>query len=243
MVESPAPFHGSRRGGLQPAGLHVQPAGLHPQLGAVAAYAAVPCKSSTTVPCNANVAVPCNANAAVPFNAYAAVPCNANAIVRCDMTAAVPCKASTTVPCQASAAIRTFAFHRLALALWFLALIALSVPSLADEIDFNRDVKPILSENCFYCHGQDDNHRMADLRLDQSAAAVDAGALVPGSSLTSPLIERILSDDPDLRMPPADSNRTLTDTQKEILKRWIDQGAKYEAHWAFASPESRLAPA
>jgi hypothetical protein len=117
-----------------------------------------------------------------------------------------------------------------------------SLLATADEIDFNRDVKPILSENCFFCHGQDANHRQGDLRLDQAESAIGSGAIVPGSSQTSPLIERILSDDPETRMPPSESNRSLTDAQKEILKRWVDQGAKFETHWAFVPPRRAEVP-
>lgn len=124
---------------------------------------------------------------------------------------------------------------------WALCLI-LAFPTDADELDFNRDVKPILSENCFFCHGQDENNRMADLRLDHSDSAIALGAIVPRSSATSEMIRRILSSDPDLRMPPADSNRNLTDSQKEILKQWIDQGAKYDAHWAFIAPRRAEVP-
>ena len=130
--------------------------------------------------------------------------------------------------------------HSIAIA-WLLCLI-LAQPTAADELDFNRDVKPILSENCFFCHGQDENNRMADLRLDQAEPAVDSGAIVPGSSATSEMIRRIVSSDDGLRMPPADSNRKLTDSQKEILKQWIDQGAKYEAHWAFIAPRRSEVP-
>ena len=92
---------------------------------------------------------------------------------------------------------------------------------LADEVSFNRDIRPVLSENCFYCHGQDPKKREADLRLDVRSAAIEAGAIAPGQLSESSLIERITSDDPDLMMPPADSNRKLSVAQKNLLKRWV----------------------
>jgi hypothetical protein len=103
-------------------------------------------------------------------------------------------------------------------------------------IDFNRDIRPILSENCFYCHGQDGNKREADLRLDDRAAAVRAGAIVPGDPGASTMLERIHSTDPDVLMPPPSSNRRLSAEQKKLLDRWIGEGAGYEPHWAFTAP-------
>ena len=106
----------------------------------------------------------------------------------------------------------------------------------SDKIDFNRDIRPILSENCFYCHGQDANKREADLRLDVRTAALEHDAFVPGDPESSTLIERILSSDPDMQMPPPKSNRRLTDEQKVLLERWIAEGAEYVPHWAFTTP-------
>ncbi|MBL8889100.1 MAG: PSD1 domain-containing protein [Planctomycetaceae bacterium] len=103
-------------------------------------------------------------------------------------------------------------------------------------IDFNREIRPILSENCFYCHGQDANHRAADLRLDVAEAAFSFGAIVPHDPEASPLIERILDTDPETQMPPPSSNRSLSSEQKELLRRWIAQGAPYQQHWAFIPP-------
>jgi len=107
----------------------------------------------------------------------------------------------------------------------------------ATEVDFNRDVRPILSEACFQCHGPDEEHREADLRLDVAANAFakldDHYAIVPGNLLESSVVERITTTDADLLMPPPDSERKLTPAQIEILKQWIQQGAKYEQHWAF----------
>ncbi|HEX8913868.1 MAG TPA: DUF1549 domain-containing protein, partial [Humisphaera sp.] len=124
-------------------------------------------------------------------------------------------------------------------ALAFLAFLLLVPPaaraagSAPAKVDFNRDVRPILSENCFYCHGQDPNHRKADLRLDVRDEAVRLKAIAPGKPDKSGLVERIVSHDPDEQMPPPKSNRTLSAAQKEMLKRWVAEGAEYQPHWAF----------
>ena len=110
-------------------------------------------------------------------------------------------------------------------------------------IDFNRDIRPILSENCFYCHGQDGNKRQADLRLDNRDAALAARAIVPGDPGASSAIERINSTDADVVMPPPSSNRKLTPEQRELLARWIAGGADYKKHWAFETPQRPRPPA
>jgi hypothetical protein len=106
----------------------------------------------------------------------------------------------------------------------------------AEEIQFNRDVRPILSENCFACHGPDSTHRKANLRLDLRPEAVAAKAIVPGDADASQLISRIRANDPDLVMPPPDSHRTLSDQQKETLQQWITEGAVYQNHWSYEAP-------
>ncbi len=98
-------------------------------------------------------------------------------------------------------------------------------------VDFNRQIRPILSQNCFVCHGPDADQRQADLRLDTPQGA--AAALQPGESEASELYLRITSDDPDLQMPPPDSKRTLTAAQMKLVKRWIDSGAQWGDHWSF----------
>ena len=118
----------------------------------------------------------------------------------------------------------------------FLFSLFASATVAAAPLSFNRDIRPILSENCFYCHGQDPNHREADLRLDVREAALEAAAIVPGKPEKSLLVEHIFSSDRDELMPPPKSNRTLTAEQKEKLKRWIAEGAVYEEHWAFIPP-------
>ena len=111
------------------------------------------------------------------------------------------------------------------------------------RLDFNRDIRPILSENCFYCHGQDGNKRQADLRLDRRDDAVAKKALVPGDLDASELIQRIRSTNPDELMPPPNSNRRLTDVQKELLERWVREGGEYLDHWAFVAPVRPPEPA
>lgn len=116
-------------------------------------------------------------------------------------------------------------------------------PPVPAKIEFNRDVRPILSDNCFYCHGPDPKHREADLRLDMRDEAVAAKALVPGKAGESEVMARILTDDEDDLMPPPDSHKKLTQRQKEILKKWIDQGAGYQQHWAYEKPAKAAVPA
>ncbi len=112
-----------------------------------------------------------------------------------------------------------------------------------DRLNFNRDIRPILSENCFYCHGQDANKRQADLRLDVHDSAVASGAIVPGQVADSGLIQRIHSENPDDLMPPPNSNRRLSPEQKKLLERWIAEGAEYAPHWAYVAPVRPAEPA
>ena len=111
------------------------------------------------------------------------------------------------------------------------------------EINFNRDIRPILSENCFYCHGQDPNKRQGELRLDVRDAAIKAEAIVPKDTAASSLVERINSQDPETQMPPPKSNRRLSPEQKQLLERWIAEGAQYSTHWAFETPTRPAEPA
>ena len=104
-----------------------------------------------------------------------------------------------------------------------------------------ENVRPILSNNCLLCHGPDEEGLEAGLRLDQKESAtkeLDSGevAVVPGKSKLSELIARVTTDDEDLRMPPADHGARLTADQIEVLRQWIDQGAKYAKHWSYAKP-------
>ena len=129
-----------------------------------------------------------------------------------------------------------------------LSLVSATAFSSEDEaIDFNRDIRPILSENCYHCHGPDANTRDADLRLDEEAASrKDLGgyvAIKPGDPDNSEAWIRIDHDDPDELMPPPKSKRALTAAQKDLLKRWIESGAEYEEHWAYVSPKRPEVPA
>jgi len=125
------------------------------------------------------------------------------------------------------------------------ALLPLSTASAAvpEKILFNRDVRPILSDNCFFCHGPDPKHRKAKLRLDVREEAIAKDAFIPGDAAKSALVERLFTTEPDDLMPPADSHKKLTADQKEILKRWIAQGANYQQHWSYEPPQKAPAPA
>ena len=103
-------------------------------------------------------------------------------------------------------------------------------------IRFNDRVRPILSENCFSCHGPDAASRKGDLRLDERDSAVDSGAVVPGNVAESDLIARITSDDPDLKMPPPETGKEVTAEDRAVLEAWIANGANWEAHWSFIAP-------
>ncbi|MCX6837608.1 MAG: PSD1 and planctomycete cytochrome C domain-containing protein [Verrucomicrobia bacterium] len=108
-------------------------------------------------------------------------------------------------------------------------MLMLAVPLAgAADLSFNRDIRPILSDNCFYCHGPDKNNRKGDLRLDVREELIKLGPQT--------LIERINTTDADDLMPPAESHKKLSARQKDTLKQWIAEGAKYEAHWAFVPP-------
>lgn len=110
-----------------------------------------------------------------------------------------------------------------------------------DKLKFNQDIRPILSENCFHCHGPDEDARAAELQLDTFEGATD-WAIVPGNAEESEVISRIFSDDPDLVMPPPESERALTAKQKEQLKQWVNQGASYQKHWSFNPVETVQVP-
>lgn len=121
-------------------------------------------------------------------------------------------------------------------------------PTAQDEVRFNRDVRPILSQSCFKCHGPDEETRESGLRLDQREAALgeaDSGelAIVPGSPEMSELIRRIRSTDEFEQMPPPSVHTQLTEAQKETLEKWVAAGAKYEEHWSFLPPQQVEPPA
>ena len=125
---------------------------------------------------------------------------------------------------------------------------ARAMPAIPDQIDYNRDVRPILSDNCFACHGPDKNTRKADLRLDTKEGALAALAegghvVVAGKPGESELYKRIVTDDEDDLMPPPKSNKVLTERQVAILKKWIEQGAQWKGHWAYLPVQRPAVPA
>jgi len=115
-------------------------------------------------------------------------------------------------------------------------------PAPATKVQFNRDIRPILSDNCFACHGPDHNKRQANLRLDQRDSALEHGAIVPGNTAKSKLVERVLSANPAMQMPPASFNKKLTPAQKDLLVRWIKEGAEYQMFWAYVTPKRPAVP-
>ncbi|MBD3676269.1 MAG: DUF1553 domain-containing protein [Planctomycetaceae bacterium] len=148
---------------------------------------------------------------------------------------------SHTTPCPAM-------MIRSILALCVIGL-CFSSPAIGEEtpkLSYARDVRPILSTNCFQCHGPDDKTREADLRLDEPESAFSSedrsAAIIPGKPGESELVARITSEDEFLQMPPADSKKSITPEQIEILKQWIAQGAEYEKHWAFIPPQRPQVP-
>jgi hypothetical protein len=105
------------------------------------------------------------------------------------------------------------------------------------SIDFNRDIRPILSDTCFTCHGPDDKQRKAGLRFDtRDGAFSKPGVIVPGNSSASRLFQRIGAERPEVRMPPPESGHSLTSNQIDLIGRWIDEGARWETHWAYIPP-------
>ena len=125
-------------------------------------------------------------------------------------------------------------------ALW-IALVS-AAPGQEEPVQFNRDIRPILAENCFACHGPDARQRKGDLRLDQAAEARKK-AIDTDNPARSSLLARITSHEPDVQMPPPDSGKQLTPEEIEFLRRWVRQGAPFERHWSFMSPRRPSAPA
>lgn len=120
--------------------------------------------------------------------------------------------------------------------------------NLPEIVDYNYHIKPIISDRCYKCHGPDDNTREADLRFDEEEAAKsrlpETGnrALVPGSLRKSEVFHRLITEDPDVMMPPPESNLHITDEEKAYILKWIEQGAKYKTHWSFTAPEQKDLP-
>ena len=119
--------------------------------------------------------------------------------------------------------------------------------SAAEKVSFNRDIRPILSDKCFACHGPDDKKRDSGLRLDireQAVRPAESGdtAIVPGKPDASQLLARVLSKDRDEVMPPRKTHKTVSTAEVELLRRWIAEGAEYQGHWAFIKPERPAVP-
>src|SRR5262252_1619663 len=134
----------------------------------------------------------------------------------------------------------------LRLSSWFLVVVVTTAPTgvatAESRIEFNRDVRPILSENCFPCHGADSAARKASLRLDRFEDAIaprkdSQPAIVPGKPEASELVRRINAPDPDDIMPPAKTHKVLKPDQKELLRNWIAAGAQYQPHWSLIAPK------
>ena len=125
---------------------------------------------------------------------------------------------------------------------------AFPVHAAEKTVDYNRDIRPLLSNTCYKCHGPDANERQTEFRIDKKDGAfakLDAGgfAIVPGDSANSQLYQRITSKDPEQHMPPLDSGKSLTVEQIELIRNWIDQGATWRGHWSFIAPERSALPA
>ncbi len=133
-----------------------------------------------------------------------------------------------------------------ALSVFALRFAALGAPaaSAADKLEYNRDIRPILSENCFACHGPDSAARKAELRLDRPETAVERKAIIPGKPDESELVVRVLGIVPGKKsMPPPSTQKKLSDHQKDLLRRWIAEGAEYQPHWSFIAPRRPQPPA
>ncbi len=127
------------------------------------------------------------------------------------------------------------------LACWTVALLA-APPKATTSIDYNRQIRPIFSENCYACHGPDENKRMAGLRLDHKESALaklpsGKSAIVPGDPSRSELIARIAAESGALRMPPAFTGKSLTEEETDLIREWISQGAKWQTHWSYIPPQ------
>jgi hypothetical protein len=145
--------------------------------------------------------------------------------------------------------MRLLPISKLTLLLSTLVALASARPArAASPVDFNRDIRPILSANCFKCHGIDEAARKSKLRLDVRTTAIAPAksgklAIVPGHPERSELVRRVFASDPDDVMPPSSTKVTLSDVQKALLKQWIAEGAEYKTHWAFVAPRQVPLPA
>jgi hypothetical protein len=133
--------------------------------------------------------------------------------------------------------------RRLPMMLAILSVSGVQMACSADPpIEFNRDIRPILLENCYSCHGPDSASRHSDLRLDRREMAVELGAITPGDPDSSEMVWRILSEDEAERMPPPETKKKLTPAQKQLLVRWVQSGAEYQPHWSLIPPVRPAVP-
>lgn len=137
--------------------------------------------------------------------------------------------------------------RHIAFVLMLTAAGVMSSRSLIADVDYQRDVQPILAEHCWHCHGIDDEDRQAGLRLDLREHAIEASesgaiAIVPGQPDSSELIRRLVSPDPHLVMPPPSQNKPVSASQIQTLKQWISEGANYQTHWSFTPPQKAPLP-
>src|SRR5262245_34666179 len=131
--------------------------------------------------------------------------------------------------------------------LFIVAILAVPVAGWGQPVDFNRDVRTILSNNCFACHGPDEKVRKADLRLDTKEGATadlgDHATVVPGKPDASELVKRVSSTDRSELMPPPKTGKKLSKAEVETLTRWVKEGAPYARHWAYVTPVRPELPA
>src|SRR5690349_14564574 len=135
------------------------------------------------------------------------------------------------------------AWLRCAIAILLTPLLAATLYGAEGEVNFARDVQPILADNCYFCHGPDAHQRKADMRLDTLDPKIGPFAprdgysiIVPKNLEDSVLIMRLTSDDPEVKMPPPNANRHVSEKQIETIKKWVEQGAKWGKHWSFEPP-------
>ena len=124
---------------------------------------------------------------------------------------------------------------------WIIVLLVLTHDSHANDVDFDSQIRPLLSDRCFRCHGPDAAARKADLRLDLESSATEA-VIVRGKPAKSELIRRISSDDPDVHMPPPDSKLELSSKEVKLIRQWIAEGAVWKKHWAYIAPRKPALP-
>ena len=129
---------------------------------------------------------------------------------------------------------------------FILAILLVSTASSAEisvrKVKYNRDIRPILANNCYQCHGPDEKHRKADLRLDIRKDAMESEVIVPGNSSKSELYLRLTTSEKRRRMPPAKSKKTLKPREIALIKQWIDEGAEFQGHWAYIRPQKPALP-